>query len=103
MRDSVLVVCYDLPGEEPLQKKEYHRFLKFLKRYGYIRIQKSLAIKHLWNKDSFGYELKRLDEYTPQEGQVMVWNLSYERYSSAVILRGIPIPTDQLRNQIIEI
>jgi CRISPR-associated protein Cas2 len=103
MKDSVIFLCYDIPVEDKMQKKEYTRFLKFLKRNGFDRIQKSVAIKYLKNKASYENEKLWIDKYAPKIGTIYVWCLSYNKYCSVVAIRGNPPATEELSNPLIEI
>jgi CRISPR-associated protein Cas2 len=103
MKDSVIFLCYDLPVEDSTQKKEYNKFLKFLKRNGFDRIQKSVAIKYLKNIASYENEKAWIDKYAPKTGTVFIWCLSYNKYCSVDTIRGNPPLTKTLSDPLIEI
>lgn len=102
MRDTVVFLCYDLPVQTKREKRNYQRFAKYLKQQGYIKIQKSIAIKYLKNGASYESELLNLEKNAPIDGEVYMWNISFKKYSSVAIIRGSPVPIEELRSPILE-
>jgi len=94
-------LCYDLPVETTKQKSDYRHFTKFIKSIGFIMIQNSIGIKYIRNHDSFRKEVAALRTKCPKEGEIYLWNISFNKYRSVVVLQGRGVPIEELRETIV--
>jgi len=88
--------------EEDSAHKEYYKYSKYLKKNGYIHIQKSVVIKYIKNCEAFEGEVTRIKHNSPKSGKIYIWQMSYEKYASGISLVDGIFPTEELREEIIE-
>lgn len=75
---------FDLPIDTKDGKKEYRNFIKNLTNDGYIRIQYSVYSKLCINNDSAITASKRLERYSPSNGDIRYLIITEQQYSRIV-------------------
>ena len=69
-RRCVILLFFDLPMTTRKNKKDYTQFRKFLKKNGYVYIQKSVLIKLIHNSSFAEKEITKLKCASPEKGTV---------------------------------
>lgn len=65
-------------------------------------IQNSIGIKYIKNHETFKKEVVNLQEKCPKEGDIYLWNMSFQKYSSVTVLIGKGVPIEELREVVLE-
>ncbi len=84
-----IFVFFDLPTETSKDRKEYTRFLKCLKKDGYIRMQYSVYMRHCISKEVLESRLKYLRSVLPKLGYVAVMQVTEKQYSKMEHFWGV--------------
>lgn len=83
-----LVVFYDLPVVERLEKRAYARFHKFLLRNGYDMIQFSVYARLCNGQDAVDKHLNRIAANLPSAGSVRCMQITEKQFTGMRILVG---------------
>ncbi|GHV17569.1 CRISPR-associated endoribonuclease Cas2 [Fibrobacterales bacterium] len=75
-RESVLLVFFDLPVTEKLQRKNAVKFRKNLIRQGFSALQESVYYKALNNISNTNAEINDIKKNSPQDGSIFALSLS---------------------------
>ena len=79
-----VLLFFDLPTETNKDKKEYRKFVKFLTKEGYIRIQFSLYSKLCINSDSANTAIKKARSSSPENGDIRILTLTENQYQKII-------------------
>ena len=91
------VLFFDLPMVTKTDIREYTRFLKFIKRKGFVAFQESVYTKLSLNESVANAALKEIKQQLPRDGLISVLTLSEKQFASIEHLLGEP-KTDVLIN-----
>lgn len=77
-----LIVFFDLPVTTPVQRRNYSKFLKYLKKNGYLMMQESVYSKLAIDNKVVNGLISRLRENSPPEGLVQVLKVTEKQYAN---------------------
>lgn len=83
-----LILIYDLPMEDELDRKIYAKFHKKLQKIGYHMLQYSVYTKVIVNDDNYKQIKKQTESIIPSKGQIIIFKLTEKQYQDMVYLRG---------------
>jgi CRISPR-associated protein Cas2 len=96
LRESVIVVLFDLPVENADNRHNYTVFRRKLKENGYLRMQKSVYVKRIANAAAAASEFNTLHFYAPAEGNVLAWSMTVAEFRAIQAIRGESVDFDLL-------
>ena len=79
-----LIVIFDLPTETKTDQRNYRKFIKFLTKEGFLRIQYSVYSKLCINSDSAKTASKKLLTNSPTKGDVRYLIITETQYQNIV-------------------
>ena len=82
------LLMFDLPVETAKERRDYTKFVKFLKKSGFIMFQKSVYVKLSVNEASVKLLEKTIRNNLPQKGVVSMLSLTENQFNSISILLG---------------
>lgn len=88
LRFMRMIIFYDLPTETLSQRRTFAKFVKQIKKIGFLSLQKSVYMKLCINAsgvDSTKIELKKI---LPQEGNVALLVITEKQFSSIEYMLG---------------
>lgn len=83
-----ILILFDLPTQTKEDKKDYHRFVKFLNDDGYLMLQYSVYVRTCNGLDDVEKHEKRLLNNLPYKGSVQKIVLTEKQYESKDVLVG---------------
>lgn len=83
-----LILIYDLPMIEEVDRKNYSRFHNRIKRMGFYMIQYSVYTKVLTNETNYNQIKKKLSVIIPNSGNVIIFKLTEKQFQGLIYLRG---------------
>ncbi|HHW68737.1 MAG TPA: CRISPR-associated endonuclease Cas2 [Tenericutes bacterium] len=87
-RQMRLILIYDLPTIDEIDRKIYNKFHNQLKKNGFYMLQYSVYIKVLSNDSSFTQIHNKLQKIVPKKGSVIAFKLTEKQFQSMLYLRG---------------
>jgi CRISPR-associated protein Cas2 len=84
-----IIAIFDLPMITNEEKRNYRKFVKYLKNEGYIRIQYSVYSKLCINNNSCITAAKKLRSNAPKEGDVRYMVVSENQYLGIVNINNV--------------
>lgn len=84
-----IIAIFDLPIITKEGKRNYRKFVKYLKSEGYIRIQYSVYSKLCINNNSCATAAKKLRNNAPADGDVRYMIVSENQYLSIVNINEV--------------
>lgn len=88
-----IVLFFDLPSVSNTDKREYRKFIKTLKRNGFIALQESVYSKLALNQTIVDLTIERLKKELPKEGSILTLTMTEKQFAGMKILLG-DITTD---------
>lgn len=79
---------FDLPVETSAERRAYARFVKFIKKQGFIMFQKSIYCKLSINESSIKLLEKTVKSNLPKKGMVSILTLTENQFNSISYLLG---------------
>lgn len=79
---------FDLPVETSAERRAYARFVKFIKKQGFIMFQKSIYCKLSINESSVKLLEKTVKSNLPKKGMVSILTLTENQFNSISYLLG---------------
>lgn len=70
MRETILLILFDVPADTPSSRRQYPSFRSGLKKLGYLMLQKSVYYKMLTNISTLATERNAVEKLVPTEGSV---------------------------------
>lgn len=84
-----IFVFFDLPTETKKQRKEYAKFRKNLQQDGFSMLQYSIYIRHCASRENAEVHKKRVKNFLPPEGEVIIFELTDKQFGMIEIFRNI--------------
>lgn len=103
MRESVILVMFDLPTDKPEVRRKSARFRKRLLRLGYLMLQESIYYKMIKNVSSLDSEQKQVEQILPDVGNVQFLPLPLRQFMEMTPLLGNGFDFERLTASVIEI
>ncbi len=83
-----LLLIYDLPVIEEIDKKIYSKFHRDIIRHGFYMLQYSVYSKVIQNDTSMRQYMMKLDKIVPQKGKIILLKITEKQYQDIIYLRG---------------
>ena len=83
-----ILLFFDLPRNTSKEISSAARFVKDLKKEGFIMLQESVYCKLLLNMSSFDSIRKRIDNIKPKKGNIMLLTITEKQYASIELVLG---------------
>ena len=83
-----VLIMFDLPVETSHNRKEYRRFVKFIKGRGFLMMQKSIYIKLLVNDQAFEQERRYILSSIPQDGVISLLSITEKQFQAIENILG---------------
>ena len=83
-----IILMFDLPVETAKNRKDYRRFVRLLKKQGYIMMQKSIYVKLLVNDSAVTAQKKIISDNIPKEGFISILSITEKQFQSIDNLIG---------------
>lgn len=93
-----LIVFFDLPVGTSVQRRNYSRFVKYLKKSGYLMLQESVYSKLAINNQVASGLIGRLREVRPPEGLVQVLKVTEKQYASMETIAGGELECEEVND-----
>lgn len=81
---------FDLPVETSLNRKNYRRFLKYIKSQGFVMLQKSVYTKFHVNRANLNREKTMILTHAPIDGFVSLLSITENQFQSIEHVIGSP-------------
>lgn len=92
------IVSFDLPTLTAVQRRNYRKFVKFLKKQGFIMLQESVYVKLSLNQSSVDVTMRTLANNKPTEGSVIALTVTEKQFAGMTFLVG-DFKTDVINNE----
>ncbi len=79
---------FDLPVETTKNRRDYQKFVKFLKKQGFYMFQESIYVKLSINEASAALLEKTIKNNLPDNGTISMLILTEKQFNSIVVLLG---------------
>ena len=79
---------FDLPTLTPTDKREYRKFVKFLKSLGFIMYQESIYVKLSMNESAVKALSKTIRHNLPRKGLVSMITITEKQFSNIDYMLG---------------
>ena len=76
------ILMFDLPVDTVAERREYRKFVKFLKKQGFVMFQESIYIKLSINENAVKNLKKVIDNNLPPKGMVSVLTVTEKQFNS---------------------
>ena len=83
-----LLLIYDLPVTEDIDRKIYNRFHRDIIKLGFYMIQFSVYSKVIQNDTSMKQNYLKVEKIVPQKGNVILLKITEKQYQNMIYLRG---------------
>lgn len=83
-----MMLFFDLPRETSKEISSATRFVKNLKRDGFIMLQESVYCKLLLNMSSYDSIKKRIDKIKPSKGNIILLTITEKQFNSMELILG---------------
>ena len=93
------LVFFDLPVVKAYQRREYRKFVTFLKKNGFFMLQKSVYVRMSLNQAAVDIVVDLLEKNKPSEGCVAVLTITEKQFSNIQFIIG-EIETDVINSDL---
>lgn len=83
-----LLVFFDLPRDTADQRSAATRFVKDLKKQGFIMLQESVYCKLSLNPSSLNYQKENVRKVKPSEGNILLLTVTEKQFNDMEIILG---------------
>ena len=83
-----LLLLYDLPVNDDLDKKIYSRFHRDILKLGFYMLQYSVYTKVIQNDTSMKQNYIKIERVVPKKGNVIILKITEQQYQNMIYLRG---------------
>lgn len=82
------ILFFDLPTITDKDRTAYRKFVKEMKKIGFYMIQESVYVKMSIDHQQMQTTISKLKKITPNNGSIMVLNVTEKQFSQMEILLG---------------
>ena len=82
------ILFFDLPTISKNDLKVYRHFIKNIKKIGFYMLQESVYIKMSIDYQAVETTINRLREFSPNNGSIIVLNITEKQFSQMDIISG---------------
>ena len=100
---GVILLFFDLPVLTSGQRRQYRKFMKYLKSSGFIRLQESVYVRLQRSVKSTQYNITDIRNNAPDEGYIMVLPLTVNTFSKLTSVIGTTFDVPFLCDDVISI
>ena len=83
-----VLVFFDLPTDEPADRKVYAQFRKSLLKDGFTMFQFSIYMRHCPSKENADVHIRRVKKSLPQRGHVGIMCITDKQFGAMEIYYG---------------
>lgn len=76
------ILMFDLPVETSENRRNYRKFLKFIKSEGFVMLQKSVYTKFHVNRASLNHEKRIVLSNSPLEGMISMLSITEKQFQT---------------------
>lgn len=87
-RQMRLILMFDLPTDDDIDKKIYSKFKKDIFKLGYTMIQYSVYVKCVNSQSKVQQEVDKINKSLPKRGNIRIIAITEAQYEKMYILRG---------------
>ncbi len=87
-RQVRLMLIYDIPVGEEIERKNYSKFHKDIIRLGFHMLQYSVYTKVISNDTNMHQNISRVERILPKYGNVIAFKITEKQYQDMLYLRG---------------
>jgi len=103
MRETILLVFFDLPMKTCELRRAYRRFRSGLKNLGYVMFQKSVYYKLITNVSMYRAERDKIKQIIPTKGDIQCLPIPLGQFTEMSCLLGEPLDFSKFLSPMIEI
>lgn len=82
------ILMFDLPTVKAKQAREYRKFVKYLKKQGFIMFQESIYVKLSMNESAVKNVKEALMKHLPPEGKISMITVTEKQFGNIDYLLG---------------
>ena len=82
------ILMFDLPVETVAQRRNYRKFIKFLKTNGFIMFQESIYIKLSINEASVKSTISLIKSNLPKDGNISMLTVTEKQFANIEYFLG---------------
>ena len=83
-----MIVAFDLPTKEKVERKNYSAFRKFLIEDGFLMIQYSVYARAIITHARMLTHIRRIKQAVPPEGSLRVWYITQAQWERSFVVHG---------------
>lgn len=83
-----VLVFFDLPVQNPVQRRAYTQFRKFLLKNGFLMMQESVYCKLALNQTVSDAIIRNIRKNKPDEGLVQLMTITEKQFSKIEMITG---------------
>jgi len=83
-----LVLFFDLPVETSVNRRDYRKFVKEIKKLGFYMLQESVYVKLGVDSRASDSALEKVKKFLPNEGNIAVLTITEKQFADIKILLG---------------
>ena len=83
-----LFAMFDLPMDEPVLRREYAQFRKFLLKSGFTMLQYSVYVHYVRSEETEAVYRKRVSDALPTHGQVRLVSITDRQFEKMEVFVG---------------
>lgn len=87
-RQMRLILIYDLPVKDEIERKIYNLFHKNIIRLGFYMLQYSVYTKVIQNDTSFNQYISKIEKIIPAKGNISIIKITEKQFQNMIYLRG---------------
>ena len=83
-----IILIYDLPVKEEIDRKIYARFHKSIISLGFYMLQYSVYTKIIQNDSSYKQQITKIEKIIPTKGNIIILRITEKQYQDMTYLTG---------------
>lgn len=83
-----LIVMFDMPVETTVQKREYSKFRKYIKKDGFLMLQFSVYVRYCNNDSDAEKHIKRIKDFKPKYGNIRMIKITENQFENMIMVAG---------------
>ena len=83
-----LILFFDLPMETSLEKRDYRKFVKEIRKLGFYMLQKSVYIKLSIDAQNSNKTISLINKLLPKDGNIAVLSITEKQFNDIEFLLG---------------
>lgn len=83
-----MILFFDLPRDTSNERKLATKFVKELKKDGFIMLQESVYCKLVLNGSSISFVKERIEQIKPKKGNIILLSITEKQFNSIEFILG---------------